>query len=404
MRPIGQPGGIFISPDGKIHDSGEVVNGLPVEVLGSAYEEDVGVLEREVFDPEMDPELKEALENYDENKFEEIPDNFLELAEREDEGGEGITFGSYGALDDLEEDDVVKTNIKSEKHEGSDRDEEDFEDEDEGGEDEEEDEGDEEEAKRATNVKRRSRTFQDDMFDVALKKFERDLNEMYADEEDDEDDNKKIINEDPNAPLFNPVTRSYHASVFEHVFDKFLGEKTTCPYETPLAEESHDDKEEEEKGTPRLSEIEKENLSAVLLAAELSESSEEEKLEELFVREKRSQWDCESVVSTYSNLDNHPAIITETENRIKLNKRGFPALREPKNEEEDEDEEKLNLGVARQKNETLQEKKQRKKATKEDRRVKREKKKELKVAYREETTKQRTHVAGKLLNRTIIHP
>jgi len=211
---------------------------------------------------------------------------------------------------------------------------------------------------------------------------------------------KKILKGDPNAPLFNPVTRSYHAAAFEHVFDKFLGEKRTFPYEAPV-----ESRNKEEDVPPQLSELEKENLKASLLAeSSEDEKSEDQKLEQLFVRKNKAQWDCESVVSTYSNLDNHPAIISEPENRIRLNKRGFPAI-EPKSEEEeeDDDEEKQNLGVARQKNETSEEKKQRKKATKEERRVKREKKKELKVAYREETTKQRTHVAGKILNRSIIH-
>jgi len=64
---------------------------------------------------------------------------------------------------------------------------------------------------------------------------------------------------------------------------------------------------------------------------ESSEESEDENLDELFVRKKKAQWDCESVVSTYSNLDNHPAVISEPETRIRLNKRGFSGYSRTKN-------------------------------------------------------------------------
>eukprot|EP01123_Difflugia_compressa_P006988 TRINITY_DN1941_c0_g1_i1.p1 TRINITY_DN1941_c0_g1~~TRINITY_DN1941_c0_g1_i1.p1 ORF type:complete len:148 (+),score=50.52 TRINITY_DN1941_c0_g1_i1:3-446(+) len=136
------------------------------------------------------------------------------------------------------------------------------------------------------------------------------------------------------------------------------------------------------------------------------EGEEDELLEEITLKDKRSQWDCESIVSTYSNLYNHPAVIGAPENRIKLNKRGFPDIKpkeEEEEEEEEDEEEKVNSGIPRQRNETLEQKKQRKKAVKEERKLKREQKKDLKVAYKEETIKQQTEVAGKIVNRTILH-
>jgi len=364
------------------------------------------------------------LENYDEEKFEELPDNFLELADIEDETEECVTLGSYGALDDLEEDTAppkVKNNINKGKEEkmeleGSGEDDDEFDEDDDG-------EGEGEVGGQRLD---RQRTFQDDMFDVAYQKFEKDLDDLYADADEDDEDNNDLdankFSRNPNASLYDPVTHSYHVSAFEHVFDEFLDQQTIVSYETPqtaraaairaaaAADRAEDDVEEDVEGeddAPELAQFE-EHASLVEKVLELAAefSSEEEQVEELFLRDKRPQWDCESIVSTYSNMDNHPALIAEPGNRIRLNKKGFPELKpiNSKEEEEISDEEpKQNLGIPRQKEETPKEKKQRKKAIKEDRKIRRAQKKELTVAYREETTKQKMHVAGKIENRTILH-
>jgi len=216
-------------------------------------------------------------------------------------------------------------------------------------------------------------------------------------------------------------------SAFAHVLDEFLDQQTLVSYETPqtaraaairaaaAADRAEDDAEgdvedEDDEGPLDLALFgESANLVEKVLELAADFSSEEEPMEELFLRDKRPQWDCESIVSTYSNTDNHPALIVEPGNRIRLNKKGFPELKprftkeESAKEESAEEEPKQNLGIPRQKEETPEEKKQRKKAIKEDRKIRRAQKKELTVAYREETTKQKMHVAGKIENRTILH-
>jgi protein LTV1 len=113
-------------------------------------------------------------------------------------------------------------------------------------------------------------------------------------------------------------------------------------------------------------------------------------------QKKRETWDVQSVISTYSNLENHPALINDKgpQKRIKIDpKTGMPVLveverkqkarknnrrdveeeeeEEEVDEEDDEDEETAeNKGTARTKEETKEEKKARKQAIKEAKKVK----------------------------------
>lgn len=112
---------------------------------------------------------------------------------------------------------------------------------------------------------------------------------------------------------------------------------------------------------------------------------------------QRETWDCQTVLSTYSNLENHPAMISDRgkpKKKIVINpKTGMPSLveQEPKkpkhqpiqeeeahddeedNEEDEVEEEEeiepVNLGVARSKKESKDEKKARKAAVKEAKKV-----------------------------------
>lgn len=119
--------------------------------------------------------------------------------------------------------------------------------------------------------------------------------------------------------------------------------------------------------------------------------SEKETMEEVEIWERpvkdREVWDCESVLSTYSNLENHPKLISDRAPRKKIMidpKTGMPVLvqvqKKPKSkqesieeqvEEEDEEaeEERVNLGAARSKGESKEEKKARKAAVKEAKKV-----------------------------------
>jgi hypothetical protein len=144
--------------------------------------------------------------------------------------------------------------------------------------------------------------------------------------------------------------------------------------------------------------------------------------------EKEDKWDCESVLSLRSNLENHPARIAEPQRvsggkgggTIKLsNKTGMPAayatrqhapsmglLKERDEavseeastasggEEEDEDEVASVICTERRKDETPEEKKARKAAVKEAKREARATKKQLKGLFKDEGTRQKKQQAG----------
>jgi protein LTV1 len=153
-----------------------------------------------------------------------------------------------------------------------------------------------------------------------------------------------------------------------------------------------------------------------------------------FTMKERNPWDCESILSTYSNLDNNPAIIgRSTTNRrrkkksgnkninddvstiheeqqpvqiLLSNKTGLPLGVLPErpgghkhnrlHDLDDFDQQEtfvsVNKGVARKKNETAEERKARKKAVKEERQVARIQKKMMKEAIHEEFAKRTGNV------------
>ncbi|XP_002155098.3 protein LTV1 homolog [Hydra vulgaris] len=120
---------------------------------------------------------------------------------------------------------------------------------------------------------------------------------------------------------------------------------------------------------------------------------EDEELFKQFDKKPKDQWDCESVISTYSNLYNHPKIIKEESKKppqIRLHKHtGMPVgvLQEHSKHNEKNDnknEYTIQLSNVRDKNETNEEKKLRKQAVKEHRKNRREEKKKTKLAFKNE--------------------
>ena len=123
-----------------------------------------------------------------------------------------------------------------------------------------------------------------------------------------------------------------------------------------------------------------------------------------YVYEKEEpEWDCETVVSTYSNLENHPKLLDDDLRRIKLSKKTGIALgilpeKQSKKqlaalledeEDDEEDDYRPNLGKARSKKETPAEKKARKQALKDEKRARREEKKGLRSEFAREEHKQK---------------
>lgn len=157
---------------------------------------------------------------------------------------------------------------------------------------------------------------------------------------------------------------------------------------------------------------------------------EEKELQELFERntylqrEEREKWDCETIVSTYSTLDNHPTVLRE-EAPTRRKKKKQPAVVSI-SEGEDIRKQKVTLsrktgmplGVfetaapkankqhqqpqqpetsRRLKGETKEEKRARKAAVKMDKMARRAEKKETKLAFKEEEARQSTQtVAGRV--------
>eukprot|EP01113_Clastostelium_recurvatum_P024419 TRINITY_DN2917_c2_g1_i1.p1 TRINITY_DN2917_c2_g1~~TRINITY_DN2917_c2_g1_i1.p1 ORF type:complete len:423 (-),score=155.67 TRINITY_DN2917_c2_g1_i1:89-1357(-) len=128
---------------------------------------------------------------------------------------------------------------------------------------------------------------------------------------------------------------------------------------------------------------------------------------EVVEEEAEEQWDCESIVSTYSNLENHPRLIVEAAtHKIQLSRKtGIPLgvlpAKERKPKQEPPPKPAENLGEARNKEETPEEKKARKKAVKEGRRDQRQNKKALKVAFKTEEARQ-VHAMQGLLKGTPV--
>jgi len=131
-----------------------------------------------------------------------------------------------------------------------------------------------------------------------------------------------------------------------------------------------------------------------------------------FETKKEEQWDAETILTTYSTLDNHPKMIRVQRrpkaDQIHLDTRtGLPVgvalpssappprMPEPFDpsaalaEDEDEDEGPgVNLGVARDCSLRGEEKRQRKQAIKEEKRARRQQKKSTKQAFASERVKQ----------------
>ncbi|EPQ60146.1 LTV-domain-containing protein [Gloeophyllum trabeum ATCC 11539] len=133
-----------------------------------------------------------------------------------------------------------------------------------------------------------------------------------------------------------------------------------------------------------------------------------------FAEEKEDKWDCETILSTYSNLENHPRMIsarTKSVPKIRLDPRtGLPSVQEkperkakPPKEEVDDDSDltenerigPVRVTVVRTRNESKEEKKARKQAVKAERRTRRAEKKSTKEEFSNEIKQQTSRIAQK---------
>ncbi|KAI0639864.1 Low temperature viability protein-domain-containing protein [Trametes polyzona] len=147
--------------------------------------------------------------------------------------------------------------------------------------------------------------------------------------------------------------------------------------------------------------------------AEASGSEDDDILMPLDVDDKKDRWDCETILTTYSNLENHPRLIKARQNKpvpkIRLDpKTGLPSVveeqgarkqRQPDSsatDDEDEDDSRpVRVTVARKKNETPEEKKARKQAVKAERQARRSEKKATRESFSKEVKRQVQSLADK---------
>ncbi|KAI0673590.1 Low temperature viability protein-domain-containing protein [Trametes maxima] len=140
--------------------------------------------------------------------------------------------------------------------------------------------------------------------------------------------------------------------------------------------------------------------------ADESGSEDDDILMPLSMDDKKDSWDCETILTTYSNLENHPRLIKARNNnpvpKIRLDpKTGLPFVEgrptmppEPKPSETDvgDDSERMSIcplvTITRSKNETSEEKRARKQAVKAERQARRSEKKTTRESFSKEVKRQ----------------
>jgi len=405
LRPRGE--GMLImaediapKPKPKPKDDCFGVLNLPDEVLPSKYEESIGMLNKGVLprgpQPDWDPDIVACLDDEidmdDEDNF--LQDDFIKMANAENmedfcgEGGDyddGYNYagtvlqeGRYipGDMPDLEGMDdpglnSLYTNVgKAEKGENdsdadstqnfySDQELSDFED----------DNSEEETKSRFTNYSMTSSVIRRTKgLKILDDRFER-LMEEYDEEEIGPVDHEEMTG-----------TFSIHHDLMDNIMEEFIQDHTKIPISEAVDVEEETDIRDAEKSDGE------ENVD------------DDDKLFEGFEKREKPDWDCESIISTYSNIYNHPKIIDEPK-LIKLDKSGIPMgvlkdkqteKQRQQNEEDDtrEEEQHISLSNIRKKNETAEEKKARKQEVKMFRKERRAEKKDNKMFFKDEHRKQ----------------
>lgn len=155
------------------------------------------------------------------------------------------------------------------------------------------------------------------------------------------------------------------------------------------------------------------------VAAECAEGSgsDDEAVHARFASVPRERWDCESVLSLRTDATHQPGRIQQAPRRrrcgdavqdgiILSDKTGLPvdtAARRERDADEADELQGVNLGVAREKGESAEDKKARKAAVKDAKRAAREAKKELRGIYSQEHSRAQRHAAtNKAANASVV--
>jgi len=131
-------------------------------------------------------------------------------------------------------------------------------------------------------------------------------------------------------------------------------------------------------------EVQIENNHCLKRVLEQEEPDLDVMYEKLVAKEPEDRFDVETIVSTYTNTDNRPAVVSLTQAKPKKmkSKEGMDT------HEEKESKEKIGTSGHRDRTETKEQRKERKAAIKLQKKESRLKKKELKILYKQEQLKQ----------------
>ncbi|KAJ2160558.1 Protein ltv1 [Coemansia sp. RSA 552] len=386
LRAVGTGGGVIMeAPAAKEKKRGEIEipdeQQLPAEVLPSKYRMDIkSDAVPQGLQPFMDTNVREALEALDEDDAEEFDDDFLDKLNADELSGSDAEAGNDDDDDDeFDPDDVfaqvqrMKARMKARAGSLDDGSSEAGRTEDTGF-----------SMSSSAMFRNEKLTMLDEQFDRVAAQYEEESSDdgVYDSEGNyivqyDSDGNEKAASSRPD---------------FEAVLDEFLqGYELTGRRLEPVMEGG--------SGAGKLSTFrgaladEEETRRRVVAAGQRQEAEaraktkaqDEAELDDLFKEKQRPAWDCESVLSTYSTLDNHPALISETSARIRVSRKsGFPVVEQPPEEDaEDDQEPRENRGLARPKGETAADKRARKKQLQEEKQRRREEKRETRGEYAE---------------------
>eukprot|EP01122_Echinamoeba_exundans_P008111 TRINITY_DN2627_c0_g1_i1.p2 TRINITY_DN2627_c0_g1~~TRINITY_DN2627_c0_g1_i1.p2 ORF type:complete len:539 (+),score=160.69 TRINITY_DN2627_c0_g1_i1:65-1681(+) len=332
-------------------------------------------------DPEIMEELEEAMQAAEQvDELDEgLPDNFISIANASDSEGDDEEYDdddNYADDLDIDIDDDVDQIVAPAKR-----------------------------SKPHTTVASDSRPPRPTSEQAALleEQFKHELNKFDEDDSDMDDD-------DADVSQFKGAT---DIAAFEGMLDEFLEQRSktfsdgfsrpadhTRPPRHQNASSDEDDEEEDEEDE----EDEEEDIGDDDEVEGISDKDAED-TEVIMVPVADSRYnndDCESVLSSYTNTENHPRLLDAAPKapRILFDKRGIPSVATDSKPEKQKPKKAAAPTQPRKKDESAEERRARKQAIKEERRQNRARKKETKMVYRQEE-----NVQKKLDGRrtTVVH-
>ncbi|KAF9302194.1 hypothetical protein BGZ74_005689 [Mortierella antarctica] len=271
-----------------------------------------------------------------------------------------------------------------------------------------------------------SAMFRNENLTLLDERFDKIEREYESDSDDDDDERTDLVGEE---------LRKDFDSILDDFLDKFeiVGSKMVPRLEGATSE----NKLTTIRNAMLVDDDDEKSVATTVGGTKHRKKKEEEVPEEIQTdfrsraERMRDNWDVQTILSTYSNLDNHPGMIKE-QNRKRIHidpKTGMPvvteklskkALQRRKEEEEAaaaedademgsddeedfEEEEPENLGTKRNKAETKEEKKARKEAIKLEKKNRRETKKATKTAFATEKNRQEKVMKNLKKDHGVMH-